>query len=140
MGLPSHLALLAEACLLGRRPEDGLRAVEEALQIVRDTGECAYEADLHRLKGDLLCQTTKGAARKAGLETRAEASYREAVAIARRQGARSFELRAILGLCHLRRAPRKRTENGQALEKMHTAFSEGFETADLLAARALPDD
>ena len=49
-----YLSLLAEACGKAGRVEDGLQALAEALMMVRQTGECAYEAELYRLKGELL--------------------------------------------------------------------------------------
>jgi predicted ATPase len=86
---PSFLALLGEAYgrAAGRR-EEGLGVLDEALAITSRTGERAHEAELHRLRGELL----RGGGATDELE--AAACLQEALEIARRQGARSFELRA----------------------------------------------
>ena len=139
MGRPSHLALLADANAKAKRPEEGLRVVEEALATVAETGECAYEADLYRLKGELLGQLGQRGERKAEVESEADECLRQAVAVARRQGARSLELRAALGLVHLHRTGRRATEARRLLHDVYASFTEGFETADLKAARSVLD-
>jgi predicted ATPase len=137
MGRPSHLALLADAHGKARQPEEGLRVLEEALAQVAETGESAYEAELYRLKGELLGQLAQRAGRKADVESQAQECVRQALAIARRQGARSPELRAALSLVRLQRTGRRATEARRLLREVYAAFTEGFETADLTAARSL---
>jgi hypothetical protein len=137
MGRWSHLALLAEAYARARRFDDGLDVLGEAIATVAATGDRSYEADLHRLKGDLLRQKAAEAGPKSGLEAQAEESIREAIAIARRQGAKSFELRAVLALCRLRQTPKKNAEARRLLGEVYGWFTEGFDTADLKTARAL---
>ncbi len=89
---PYHLALLADACSRLGRPEDGLFAIAEALDMVRQSRSFFYEAELHRLMGALLLQT--------GLRdhSTAEECFRRALDIARRQSAKSLELRAAASL------------------------------------------
>ena len=128
MGRPSHLALLAEAEGRAGRPEEALRVLDEALATVAQTGECSYEAELHRLKGELLSAT--------GREAEGRRCLEGALALARRQGARSLELRAALSLAGRGRG-RPRTADERRLRDVCASFTEGFETADLRAARSL---
>jgi predicted ATPase len=129
--LPDWLALLAEACLASGRIEDGLSVVREALDDTVETGVRWYEAELYRLEGELLLVS------KEPDESRAEASFRKAIEIARGQGARSFELRAALGLARLWRDRGKRSEAYELLGPAYGWFSEGFETPVLREAKAL---
>jgi DNA-binding winged helix-turn-helix (wHTH) protein/predicted ATPase len=137
MGRPSHLALLAEASGKAGRPEEGLSALEEALAAVAETGERSYEADLYRLKGELLGQLAKRAGRKAAAGSGVEEWLERALDVARRQGARSLELRAALALAQLHRTGRRAAQSRRRLHEVHASFTEGFATADLLAARSL---
>jgi adenylate cyclase len=137
MGRPSHLALLADACSRASRPEAGLAAVEEALATVEATGERSYEAELHRLKGELLGQIAERTRAKAGTRAEARDCLRRAVDVAHRQGARSLELRAALSLARLDGTRRRESEARRSLRELVASFTEGFETADLRAARSL---
>src|SRR5262249_47164887 len=137
VGRPSHPALLAEAYGRAGRTDAGLVLLDEALTTAAATEERSCEADLLRLKGELLLQTAKRTARKAAIESDAEASLRQALAIARRQGARSFELRAAMSLARLRRTPRDRAAARRLLAGVYGRFTEGFDTADLRTARAV---
>lgn len=134
MGRPSHLALLAEAYAKLERVDDGLAVIDEALAMHADG---SYEADLHRVKGDLLRRKAERAGRKSALETQAEVALREALAIARRQESRSLELRAAVALCRLRQTPREQAAARARLKELYGWFTEGLATADLRAARAL---
>jgi adenylate cyclase len=134
MGRPSHLALLAETYAAARQPDAGLAVLEEALATVAATGERSNEADLYRLKGECLRQKAKSAGRKALVEE-AEACLHEALAIARRQGACVFALRAALALCQLRETRRDGGAARRLLAEIHAGFREGFDTADLRAVR-----
>jgi DNA-binding winged helix-turn-helix (wHTH) protein/predicted ATPase len=135
MGRPAHLGLLAEACARGRRFDEGLDVAEEGLATVHATGERSYEAELHRLKGELLRRKAETAGRKSPLDAQAAASIRAALVIARRQGARSPQLRAALSACRLRASPRELADAREALREVWTSFTEGFDTADWQAAR-----
>jgi len=140
MGRPSHLALLAEACLFAREPEEGLAALQEALEAAAGTGERSYEAELHRLKGELLYQLAERGGRRSALEVEARACLEQALGVARRQGARSLELRAALGLARHAGATRGEAPAARRLLRdVVASFDEGFDTADLVAARALLD-
>jgi len=132
IGLPHMLALLAEA--RGRRgdPALGLQLVDEALSLAEATGERHYQAELFRLRGVLL----QGAPGRAGADT-PEACLRRAVELARAQGAVSLELRAAVSLCRLLVAAGRASEGRGALLACYARFEEGFDTPDLLEARAL---
>jgi TolB-like protein/predicted ATPase/Flp pilus assembly protein TadD len=128
----NHLASLAELCgMLGRFAE-GLETIAEALAIVEGTGERFWEADIWRVKGDL---TLKAADNNSQVE--AETCYLRAIEVARRQSAKSFELRAMASLARLWQQQGKRTEAHETLAEIYGWFSEGFDTADLQEAKAL---
>ncbi len=134
MHRPYHLSLLAEALHRSGRSEEGLQAVEEALAVVEETGERWWEADLHRLRGDLLLSlSTQNAAG-------AEAEYDTAVTTARRQGARMLELRAATSLARLWRARGGDAEARDLLAPVHAWFAEGRDTPDLREAGALLEE
>ena len=92
---PYYLALLAEACGKGGQIDEGLHYVAEALAVANDTGECRWDAELHRLKGELLL------ARSAEPHAEAETCLRQALNIAHGQQAKSYELRAAMSLARL---------------------------------------
>jgi len=128
----SHwLALLAEAYRDTGRPTEGLRPIAEALDHVAQTGIVYYEAELHRLDGELRLHLD------APDEQRAEASFRRALEIARRQQAKSWELRAATSLARLRGEQGRRMEARDLLAPVYGWFTEGFDTADLREAAAL---
>jgi class 3 adenylate cyclase/predicted ATPase len=129
---PSWLALLAEACGWAGQVAQGLNAVVEALAIMDETGERYYEAELYRLKGVLLLQ--EGAGHKV---SEVEASFLQALAVARHQQAKALELRAAMSLSRLWQQQGKQAEAREILEPIYGWFTEGFETADLQEAKAL---
>ncbi len=129
------LAFLAEAYERARQPQPGLDAVAEALAMASTTGERLFEPELHRLRGGLLMLQGKGAA-----EDEAEACFRCALEVARRQQARLFELRAALSLARLWQKRGRGAEAHELLTPVYDWFTEGFETADLKDAKALLDE
>ena len=90
-----------------------------------------WEAELHRLRGELLL------CRSAGSPAEAEASYNQAIAVARRQQAKSLELRAATSLARLWQGQRKHAEARELLEPAYDWFTEGFDTLDLIEAKEL---
>jgi predicted ATPase len=124
---PFFLAHLAEAYAQAGSPAAGLTALAEALTLVDQTGERWWAAELYRLRGELL------------LGQEAEDSFCQALDIARQQQARALELRAATGLSRLWRQQGKPAAARQVLAEVYGQFSEGFDTADLLAARAQLD-
>ena len=117
------LALLAEACGKAGKVEEGLAALAEALRAVDDKGIGFYEPELHRLKGELLL------ARAPENPSDAEACFRQAIAIARRQRAKSLELRAVMSLSRLlqgaRQARRSPPDAGGDLWLVHGGVRHG---------------
>jgi len=132
--VPYFLSLLARACLKLGEPREGLRVIAEALERARTTGELVWEAELLRLEGEL---------RLAGSPedlAGARECFRRAIDIARRQEARSWELRAAMSLARLLAAEGERDEARRTLADVYTSFTEGFDTADLREASALLEE
>jgi class 3 adenylate cyclase/predicted ATPase len=127
------LALLAEAHGIMGQPAAGLTALAEALTLAETTGERWYEPELYRLKGELLLQQH--------LDNQADADtcFQQAITIAQNQQAKSWELRATTSLARLWQSQGKRDEARQVLGDVYGWFTEGFDTADLLEAKALLD-
>src|SRR5262249_35713242 len=128
------LGLLAEAYGKVGQTEAGLTALAEALAVVDKTGERYWEAELHRLKGELLL------ALSTDKTTEAEACFHQALDIARRQEAKSLELRAATSLSRLWQQQGKRAASYDLLAPVYGWFTEGFDTADLQKAKALLDE
>ena len=125
------LGLLAEAYGTMGQAKEGLSVLTEALAAAHNSREGYYEAQLHRLKGELLLQQT------APDEHHAEACFHQALAIARRQQAKSWELRAATSLARLWQQQGKRAGAHAMLTPLYGWFTEGFDTADLQEAHAL---
>jgi TOMM system kinase/cyclase fusion protein len=130
---PLWLALLAEAYAAGDDPASGLHGLAEALVLVEVTGERWYEAELCRLRGELLLQH--------GVAPPAEAAgcFQRALDVARRQQAKSLELRAAMSLARLWQQQGKCVDARELLAPIYGWFTEGFDTADLQEAKALLD-
>ena len=128
-GAVSHrsyqLTVLAEALGRNGRADEAMSVVAEAFALTEATGERFLEAEVHRVRGDILGT--------AGAEA-ADACYRQAIEVAQRQGARSLELRALIGLYKLNR---DQADARRALADSFNGFTEGFSTADLIEAREL---
>jgi predicted ATPase len=163
-----YQALLAEAYCRNRQFEEGSTALDEALAITERTGGRYYEAELHRLKGELSLRLgqskanqNKSAVRSSKLgvpnpkslmpkaqhltlgsqaEAEAEAYFHKAIGVARRQKAKSLELRATTSLSRLWLKQGKKGEAYQRLTEIYDWFTEGFDTADLKEAKALLDE
>jgi predicted ATPase len=140
---PYYLALLAEAC--GQTGEVGaaVKMLAEGLGAAHHHGECWQEAELHRLKGELLIARHAFRARRSPpggrqtIDTQVERCFHQALAIARRQRAKSLELRAAMSLARLWRRQGKRADAHDLLAPIYIWFTEGFDTADIRDARAL---
>jgi predicted ATPase len=129
-----YLALLADAYGTLARTEEGLTALAEAFAVVMAKGgERFYEAELYRLKGELLLQHAMAQ------QGEAETCFQQALAVARRQQAKSLELRAAMSLARLWQHQGKRAEARDLLAPVYGWFTEGFDTADLQDAKALLD-
>ena len=130
---PYFLALLADACMTAGSPPDGLAAVDEALATAVKTGERFYEAELYRLKGELLRRHAVG-----GPES-PEGCLVKAIEVARRQGARSLELRAVVSVSRVWREHGREAHARRTLVDACSGFTEGLDTVDLREAQALLD-
>ena len=129
--LPILAQKVAEVYGAGGQAGQGLSLLAEALSVVDKTGERSCAAELHRLKGVLLLAQSPD--NSAG----AEASFHQALAIARRQQARSWELRAAMSLSRLWQQHGKQADARQLLSEIYSWFTEGFDTGDLQDAKAL---
>ena len=127
--LPGYRAWLAETYSQIGHHREGLELVEEALAAGTESGNHYWTAELYRLRGALT-----------GMEGDAESSFVEAIAIARRQRAKSFELRAATSLSRLWARQGKTREAHALLAEAYAWFTEGFDTADLKDARALLEE
>jgi predicted ATPase len=170
LGRTRDLALLAEAYGKAGRADEGLAALAEAFIQAEKSGERFYEAELYRLKGVLTLQSQASLSQvRASQKTVefttphspiptpqavAEACFLKAIEVARKQQAKSLELRATVSLVRLRReqakqeAPRttqreackRLIEAHQMLSKIYNWFTEGFDTKDLQEAKALLEE
>jgi predicted ATPase len=127
------LARLAEALLHAGKPDAGLAVLAEALAFIHTCGERWWEAECHRLWGECLLVQTEPK-HETG---EAAARFQHALDIARYQHAKSLELRAAMSLSRLYERQGARQESRQLLAEVCDWFSEGFDTADLQAARTL---
>ena len=125
------LALLAEGYRGTGEVQEGLRVLAEALAAAHNSGERYCEAELHRLTGELLLLQS------ADQHAAAEACFHQALAIARRQQAKSWELRAAMSLARLWQQQGKQAEAHELLAPIYGWFMEGFDTPDLKEARVL---
>ncbi len=125
------LSFIAIALSRMGRFDEALKAIDESFSFTERTGQHYYEAELHRLKGELLL------ARNPSDGARAERSFRSAIDIAREQQARSWELRAATSLARLARGTKREGEARTILMAAYGWFTEGFDTRDLKDARAL---
>jgi predicted ATPase len=131
--LPMGFATLVEACLETGQTQEGLSAVSEAFEIATRHGDRWYEPELHRLRGELLLASK-------GDDAEAELCFRRSIDIARRQQAKSWELRAMTSLARLLQRRGTQREAGSMLGEVYGWFTEGFDTADLKDAKALLDE
>jgi predicted ATPase len=131
---PEELALLAEVSAQVGQISEGLEALAEALATLDQSEARLWEAELYRFRGELLLQQTVAQAEEA------EVCFQRALAIARRQQAKSWELRAAMSLARLWQHQSKRAAASELLEPVYSWFTEGFDTADLQEAKALLEE
>jgi len=129
--LSLSMALLAETFAQVGQITKGLEALAEGLATVAKSRVRWWEAELYRLRGELLLQQTVAQPEEA------EVCFQQALAVARREQAKSWELRAAMSLSLLWRRQGKRGKAHQLLAEVYGWFTEGFDTADLREARAL---
>jgi predicted ATPase len=141
---PYFLALLADACTTAGSLAEGLAAIAEALATAVKTGERFYEAELYRLKGGLLqrrehCEPQAALVPDPALGGRSspEECLVKAMEVARRQGARSLELRAVVSMSRVWREHGREADARRMLVDACGGFTEGLDTVDLREAQAL---
>ncbi len=120
---------IAEAYLLAGRPDDANRWLDRGFNLVENHHERGKESEFLRLKGNMSLAT--------GDEKGAEEYYQKAVQVARKQDAKSWELRAMISFAELRQRQRRSKEGRQLLESAYNFFTEGFDTSDLVRAKEL---
>jgi predicted ATPase len=128
------LVLMAEVCGEAGQLEEGLTALTEAFDLVSKTQEHFHEAELYRLKGELLLMQDELSA------VQAESCFQHAIEVARQQSAKSWELRATTSLARLVAHQGRRDEARSKLAEIYGWFTEGFDTADLKDAKGLLDE
>jgi class 3 adenylate cyclase/tetratricopeptide (TPR) repeat protein len=148
LGRSHSLASLAEVCGQVGQAEEGLVLLADALAV----GERYYEAELYRLKGELTLKQSGVRSPESAVtnpqyptpspqaEAEAETCFQKAIEIARRQSAKSLELRAVMSLSRLWQQQGKKDEARQLLAEIYGWFTEGFDTADLKEAKALLEE
>jgi predicted ATPase len=147
---PYFLGLLAEAYGSSGRADAGLEVLAEALALVDTTVERFHEAELYRLKGELLLLSevrrpeSKGRNPQLAIHNlqlaEAETCFQHALAIAQHQQAKSLELRASMDLSRLWQQQGKSDQARRLLGEVYGWFTEGFDTGDLQEAKALLDE
>jgi predicted ATPase len=128
---PHWLMLLADAHAMLGQMDEGLSCLTEAARLLETLDERFEEAELYRLRGQLL--------NGVGQRAEAETNYRQAMAIAKRQSAKVWELRAAISLARLWVNEGKCCEARDLLDPIYVSFTEGHETSDLKEAKALLD-
>jgi predicted ATPase len=131
---PFYLTLLAETLAFAGKIEEALAALDEALAKAAVTGVRGRDAEIHRLRGELTARLPFPDPAKT------EESFRTALAIAREQGTRGYELRAATSLARLWLKQDRRGEARDLLAPLYASFTEGLNTADLKEAKALLDE
>jgi len=130
---PHYLAWLADVFGRAGQPEEGLTVLPEALAAACSSGERYYEAEIHRIKGELLMM-------KGDDEAEVETCFQQAIEVSRRQKAKSLELRAVISLSRLWQKQGKKGETRKLLAEIYGWFTEGFDTVDLKEAKALLEE
>ena len=129
--VPSYLCLLRDAYAQSARFEDAHKALNEGLAVAEKNDDRCHEAELYRLKGELLL------AESSDEGTAAEGCFRQAIETARRQQSRAWELRATMSLARLWQRQARREEARAALAAVYGTYTEGFTTPDLVDATTL---
>jgi predicted ATPase len=132
--MPLYLSCLARAYAELGQFDDAWRSIDEAMTAVETTEESWYEAEVHRMAGEIALKLPVPDAAKA------EAYFQRALEVARQQQAKSWELRAAMSMARLWRDQGKRNEARDLLAPVYGWFTEGFDTLDLKQAKTLLDE
>ncbi len=128
-------ARLAEACVKVGQVEEGLAAIDRGFGVLNRHDERYYEAELFRLKGDLLFIQGKTSS-----ASEVESCFQKALEVSRSLKAKSLELRAAMSLSRLKQKQGKQGEARKLLQEIYGWFTEGFDTGDLKEAKTLLDN
>ena len=131
---PRLLCSLAEACIAFNQLDKASEALDEASSIAESDGNRYWEAETHRLRGELAWRESEST------RVEAETCFERATEVARQQSARWWELRATVSLARLLASQGRREEARARLAEIYNWFTEGFDTADLKDAKALLDE
>lgn len=131
---PYYLSLLAEAYGKAGLAKEGLKVLDEAIDNINRNAERLHEAEIYRLKGELLLSVSKSNKKVA------EKSFQEALTIAQAQSAKSLELRTAVSFSRHLLKQGKKHEAQKMLSKIYGWFTEGFDTKDLQEAKALLEE
>jgi class 3 adenylate cyclase/predicted ATPase len=134
LDLPYFHAMMAEARIEEGAIEEASRELDAALSAQNESLDCYYSAEIHRLRGDLALK------RSSSDPVEAEESYRKAIVVARSQSGKSLELRATTSLARLLRDTNRHDAARTMLADVYNWFTEGFDTADLVDAKALLEE
>jgi DNA-binding winged helix-turn-helix (wHTH) protein/predicted ATPase len=137
LALPTWLSFQAEGYLMIGKLTEGFDCTKEAIMISTHNQDNYYDAEFHRLKGELFLAKRNNDRRQI---QEAEACFHRAIQIARGQRAKSLELRAAMGLCRLWKQHGRKKEAQKMLQTIYGWFTEGFDTPDLKQAKALLDE
>jgi adenylate cyclase len=132
LGAAAVMVGLVSSYLKAGLTEEAIKAAEEALSAIEQTGARMSEAELYRLKGEALLSTAR-------FEAEARACFETAIMVAREQEAKSWELSATMSLARLLASQGRREDARAMLSEIYNWFAEGFDTADLKDAKALLD-
>jgi predicted ATPase len=130
--VPTYLTLLADAYRQLQQPQSGLHQLVEAISLTDRTQVRYYEAEMHRVRGELFLSMHDDGS--------AEASFRKAITVAQQQNAKIWELRAAMSLARLWRDQGKPQGARELLAPVYGWFTEGFDTLDLIQAKALIEE
>ena len=134
MWIPTYLSYLARAYAELGQFGEASRCISEAMTAVETTNESWYEAEIHRIAGEIALKSPEPDAAKA------EAYFERALAVARQQQAKSWELRAAMSMARLWRDQGKPQQARELLAPVYGWFTEGFDTRDLKEAKALLEE
>jgi class 3 adenylate cyclase/tetratricopeptide (TPR) repeat protein len=132
--IPFFMSLLADAYLMNRNTRSGLTLLRKAISLGAKTHQRLNESELYRLKGEFMILDS-------GMDSReAEGYFSTAIDIASKQESKSLELRAVMSLCRLWQRQGKEKRARKRLEKTYNWFTEGFDTKNLMDAKALMEE
>lgn len=138
--VPYFLGLLAEALGKTEQAREAMSVLAEARAVIDRGGECWWESELYRVKGELTLMRAEESGSAAENQKAAKECFHQALNIATRQSGKSLELRAAMSLGRLARRQGKSAEAHRMLTELYGSFTEGFDTPDLREARLLLEE